>query len=89
MKRPKVLNRASLSGWTKGAPTLEKLKLGRAKHDQAKGELLVPRARLELARQYDPSQDFKSCASTSFATGAKLFGRGVKSDFDTSFCQSL
>ncbi len=33
---------------------------------------LVPRARLELARQYDPSQDFKSCASTSFATGAKL-----------------
>ena len=31
---------------------------------------MVPRARLELARQYDPSQDFKSCASTNFATGA-------------------
>src|SRR5688500_14659090 len=32
--------------------------------------LLVPRARLELARQYDPSQDIKSCAPTNFATGA-------------------
>jgi hypothetical protein len=30
MKRPKVFKRASLSGWTKDAPTLEKLKLGRA-----------------------------------------------------------
>jgi hypothetical protein len=33
---------------------------------------MVPRARLELARQYDPTQDFKSCASTNFATGAKV-----------------
>jgi hypothetical protein len=30
----------------------------------------VPRARIELARQFDPTQDFKSCASTNFATGA-------------------
>ena len=45
---------------------------------------LVPRARLLLARQYDPSQDFKSCASTNFATGAK----GLKSDFRRVICQS-
>src|SRR5882757_1185955 len=48
--------------------------------------LLVPRARLELARQYDPSQDFKSCASTNFATGAL---QKLKSDFMLSFCQSF
>jgi hypothetical protein len=33
-------------------------------------DFMVPRARLELARQCDPTQDFKSCASTNFATGA-------------------
>ena len=33
---------------------------------------VVPRARLELARRYNPTQDFKSCASTYFATGALL-----------------
>ncbi len=49
----------------------------------------MPRARLELARQNDPSQDFKSCASTSFATGAKLKRRGLKSDFMRAVCQSL
>lgn len=38
--------------------------------------ILVPRARLELARQCDPTQDFKSCASTNFATGASL-GEGT------------
>ena len=35
-----------------------------------KGLYLVPRARIELARQCNPTQDFKSCASTSSATQA-------------------
>ena len=32
---------------------------------------MVPRARIELARPGEESQDFKSCASTNFATGAR------------------
>ncbi len=43
----------------KGAPTNSKTELERQQTDQACAEVLVPRARLELARQYDPSQDFK------------------------------
>ena len=33
---------------------------------------MVPRARLELARPVERTQDFKSCASTDFATGAQI-----------------
>lgn len=32
---------------------------------------MVPRARIELARAGEGPQDFKSCASTNFATGAR------------------
>ena len=34
---------------------------------------MVPRAGIEPARQCDPAQDFKSCASTNFATEAHNF----------------
>lgn len=45
---------------------------------------ILPRAGLEPARQCDPTQDFKSCASTSFATGAFWT---IKSDRWREICQ--
>lgn len=44
---------------------------------------MVPRAGIEPARQCDPAQDFKSCASTNFATEAlrKLRGFTLGEEF--------
>ena len=49
----------------------------------------MPRAGLEPARQCDPAQDFKSCASTSFATGASkmAFKKEFKIDVQLPVCQ--